>query len=337
MLHRMPKDFTKNFWRNYNAAIKSGDLGIARSVAYRAINFYLDENDNKHAGIWQRVLANVFYLQGNYDQAVIEGKLAMEAFESNPYETALTCVALAGFHATNNEFDRAFELFDKAAEIGRDFHSDGYLWTHLFGSRALAHRRTGNCDKAIIDMEGAADLLQQEGQFWRAALYINNIGYLLTIRGETDQAEDRFLRALELVEQDPHPHTRAAILDSLGYLCTLTNRFQEAETHLERSIKIFENLDDRSQLLGSLLHLSQLRRRQLFYEEASDLALRSLDLAREVKSESLIAEAREAMKAIALDQAFQPREDLEPVYVARRNPLRVVTPLRRRQFNTDSE
>ncbi len=329
MLHRMYRDFTKKFWRQYNAAIKSGDFGLARSVSYRAISFYQDAGDDRHSGIWQRVLSNVFYLQGNYDQALVEGNLAL-AGQTDPYERALTLIVLATLHVSINKFETAFELFGQAAELGKAFPDDVYLWTHVFGSRAIAHRRTGDFDKAIIDWEGAAALLRRDGQLWRAAVYVNNIGFLLTRRREFDQAESRLLDAFELLEQDPHVHTEALVSDSLGYLYTLTNRHREAEAHLRKSIKVFERLGDKTQLVGSLLHLSQLRRRQIYHDEAQELALRSLDLAREVKSDSLVADAREVLKAITLDQVCATHEAPEPLAFARRGGLRAVTPFRSR-------
>src|SRR5437870_1537244 len=148
MLQRMAKNITVNHWRQYNAAIKSGDLGIARSLAYRAISFHNDAGDLTHSGIWQRVLSNVFYLQGNYDQAVIEGRLALDA-QNDPYERALTHIALGTFEIAVGEYDGAFRFFEKAAELGQAFADDAYLWTHLFGTRAVAYRRTGNLDAAI--------------------------------------------------------------------------------------------------------------------------------------------------------------------------------------------
>ena len=233
--------------------------------------------------------------------------------QSDPYERALMYVALGNFMIASADFESAFNLFDDAVKIGDDFRKDVYLWTHLYGSRALAYRRTGDLDKAIIDWEGAAALLREQGQMWRSAGYINNIGFLLIRRGELVEAETRLGEALDLVRQDPHLHTEAIVRDSLGYLYTLMDRHNEAERQLEKSVAIFEKVSDNAQLIGSLLHLSELRQRQLYFDEAHELAIKSLDLASEIKSSQHVADARERLKQVTIDRVVRTRTE-SPVF-----------------------
>ncbi|PYP83754.1 MAG: hypothetical protein DMF61_22440 [Blastocatellia bacterium AA13] len=281
-------------------------------VAEKAVSFYKKQGDTRQAAIFERAVSSVHYQRGEYNKAARIAKRSCRNL-SDSYEKALAFILSGQSQTYAGKYKAAFNDFNEALEIAREYPGDVYLWTHLFGSRATAFERVGSYDSAIVDREGAATLLSDKGQYRRAAVFINNNGFLLIKRQCFEEAEDRLREALDLLRHEPHLHTEGVIRDSLGYLYTLTNRPNDAERFLEKSICIFERISDNSQLIGSLLHLSELRQRQLHFEEAHELALRSLDLATEIKSTSLIGEARERLKQVTLDKVVRTRTD-SPVF-----------------------
>jgi tetratricopeptide (TPR) repeat protein len=296
-----------NLWRDYKRALDAGDLKCALSVTKCGAQSCKKEGDLKHAAIWERATSNVFYLQGKYEKAA---RQAISSAKEQPdkYEKALSFVAVGQMQTFAGKYQSAFYYFREAARLGAEFSNDTYFWTHLYGIRALAYRRTGKFDKAIIDWEGSAELLRQQGQLRRAAAYLNSIGFLLLSGKHVREAEQRLLDALELIEQDPHADTEAAIYDSLGCVYTLMGNYSDAERFLRRAIKVFSTLGNKAQIAGSLLHLSDLHQKMARYDDAHETAVRALDLGLELKNEPLIAEAREQLKNLTLSQIRERRD-----------------------------
>ncbi len=289
-----------------------GDLTEALAIAAEAARFHKKAGDPRHAAIFQRAISSVYHLKGEYLRAARAAKLSCDT-QPDAYEKALSCIVRGQNNTYAGRYKAAFTDFNEALEIAREFQADVYLWTHLFGSRATAFERVGSLDSAIVDREGAARLLCDQGQYRRAAVFINNNGFLLIKQRCLDEAEDRLREALDLLRQEPHLHTEGVIRDSLGYLYALMDRHNDAERYLEKAIRIFEKVSDNAQLIGSLLHLSELRQRQFRYDQAHELALRSLDLASEIESQPHVAEARERLKQVTLDRVVRTKTD-NPVF-----------------------
>lgn len=284
-------------WREYRRAVDNADYPLGLRVARRAVEAQSLRGDCRHAGIWQRALSSVLYLQGEYDEAVREAKVAVR-MQPDQYERALSLIAVANFQVYAGKFRSAFEYFARAQKIAEVFPDDLYLWSHFYGNRALAYRRTGKLDKAIIDWEGSAEMLRRHAQFSRAALYLNNIGFLLMMGGHLREAEQRVLQALELLQQEPHEHTEAVIYDSLGYVYTLMGHHTDAERFLKKSVKMFERAGDRPQLAGTLIHLADFHAQTKHYETAKEHARRALELADEIDLDTLKSQARESYERI---------------------------------------
>lgn len=301
MRHCISSYKTSKSWREYHSAIGRGDFRTAMSTAQQAVSINRDIGDLRHAGIWQRALSNVLFLQGRHREAVKEGKRALKMHVDN-YERALSLVEVANVQTYTGKYKSAFAYFNQALLVAREYPDDVYLWTHFYGNRALAYNKTGQFDKAIIDWEGAADLMRAQGHLWRAAAYLNNIGYILMTAGHWKEAEQRVLEALELIEEDPHLHTEGVIYDSLGYVYTLMGQHIDAERFLRKSAKILEGLNDKSQLAGTFLHMSELHQAQRRYETARMEAARALALATEIDSDSLRVESRDRLKGVMMGQ-----------------------------------
>jgi tetratricopeptide (TPR) repeat protein len=290
-----------SFWRAYHESLVTGDVQQGLRLASRAVRWHTEAGDLRHAGIWQRAVANTLLLAGKYPESIKEARRAVR-LQPDTYEKALGHILLGQVLTNAGRLRAALRNFALAAEHGDRYRDDTYLWSHLYGSRALTFCASGKVDKAIVDWEGAAQLMLEAGYLFRAALFVNSIGYELAKLGALDEAEQRLLEALELVEREPHAYAEACICDSLGYAYTEMRRFKEAERFLRKSAKSFAATSDRPQLAGTLLHLSLLHHKTGCYETAREEAFRALELATEVESESLRTEARDSLKGILLGQ-----------------------------------
>ena len=326
MVHKMSSQIT-GLWRQYDKAIRLADYAGAQSVAGQGVAGALANGDARHAGIWQRALSRCLFFRGYYDESLKASRRA-ERLQPDPYERALDCISTALIMTRLGRYRAAFANFSRSALLAKAYPTDVYLWAHLFANRALTFCATGRVDKAIVDWEGAASLMKEAGLLYRAATYINSIGYELARQGCLDAAEQRLLEALELVERDPQQHAEAAICDSLGYAYAMSGKFKEAERFLRRSARIFESASDKPQLIGTLLHFSLLHQKTRCYDAAQEDAFRALDLATEINSEPLRVEARERLKGVLLCQM---QEHLREWFEAHRRLTSPVRLLKRRE------
>lgn len=307
---------TNNLWREYRSAIQAGDFSLALSVARQGVEVQAVKGDLRHAGIWQRAVSNALFLQGRCHEAISEARRSAK-LQPDSYERALSLVALGQMKNSAGLYKAALTEFARAMTIAADHQGDVYLWSHFYANRAFTFCKLGRIDRAIVDWEGAAQLMREAGYGFRAAIYLNNIGFSLAEMASYEEAEQRLLEALELLEQDPHPHTEGLICDSLGYVYTMTDDSVNAERFLRRSAKMFTKLGDNQQLVGTLLHFSEFYLHTRYFETARDETLRALELAIKVKSDHLVAQAREQLKRVMHSQL---EENLSPWFrLHRRN------------------
>lgn len=290
-----------NLWRDYGSALASGEFDGALKLAEAGVSRHVQEGDLRHAGIWQRAVSRALFYQGRYEDAAQAAKQSVRMLVDR-YERAVSLIGVGTAYTHSGRLRAAFAAFHKADETARDFKDDVYLWSHLYGNRALAYERVGKPDKAIIDWEGAAQLFREKGYLWRAAIYVNNIGDLLTKLTKLDDAEQRLLEALELVEGDPHLHTEGLICQSLGRLYALMGQQFNAERFLRKSKRVFEEVGDQDQLIRTLIHFSEFHQLRDEYSASVEYAERALERAIDIKSQALQEKARDCFKGIVLTQ-----------------------------------
>ena len=291
-----------DLWRRYHSAIMGKKYRDALATATFAVEYYTELGDLRHAGIWQRVVTNVHYLSGKYRKATDAAEQAV-MIQPDRYELALSYVILSKTQLFMGSVKAAFDSLGEAEKIGKAFEEDDYLWGHFHSQAAVAYDRSDQPNKAIVAHGSAARLFQRQGLKWRAALALNNMAFLLTEQRIYDEAERWLLEAIELVNQDPHLHTKACIYDSLGHLYILMERFDDAEWLLNGSAEIFESVEDYAQLVGTLVHLSELFNRTARFKDAVDTAVTALQYARDCRNTVLIEQADKQLTVVVHSEA----------------------------------
>lgn len=289
-------------WRLFDAAVRSGDNAEAAKVARRGAHLQRKRGDLRHAGIWQRAVANALFQQGLYDDALRECLKSVATLEDD-YEKALSLVWAGAISSFKDDFKQAADFFDRAAQLGERYNGDSYLWTHFFGTRALALKRQGLLDRAIVDYEGAIEIVQREGWLWRAAAYTNNLAFLMIDLGRVTEAERRLKHALTLILRDRHPTTEASIYDSLGTLYTLKQDYSKALRFLQKAASAFKRQHNTAELTRTLIKLSDLYAHMGEWLSARSHAQEALRVALKMKDAKLVAQATQQIGAVALSSA----------------------------------
>lgn len=287
----------RDFWRLYHQAIEDGDIGFALKIARLGIHFHETHGDLRHAGIWRRALGNTLFLRGHYPWAVAQYLRAAE-MQPDSYEKALALVAVGGCLNHADRSTEALGVFKRATVLAAKHPGDWYLWTHFLGARAFAFMRTGNRKKALQDWERAAAMFLEAKQHWRAAANMNNVGFLLTLLGKLDDAEQRLWEALTLLETDPHPATKASIYDSLGYVFVHKRDQLNAHRYFKKAAELFEEIENWSELFATLLRYSEAYEMRRNFFKARQKATYALKLARELEDEDREEEAKERLREL---------------------------------------
>ncbi|MBN1810736.1 MAG: tetratricopeptide repeat protein [Anaerolineae bacterium] len=105
-----------------------------------------------------------------------------------------------------------------------------------------------------------------------------------SVRGRCWEGIDLLRQAIERWRDDPqHKRVFGATLARQGALCIQLGYHDQAEAALEESLSIFERLEVVSEQIFCLLHLLHVMRHHGAYDQAEALALKSLDLSREIQ------------------------------------------------------
>jgi transcriptional regulator with GAF, ATPase, and Fis domain len=131
-----------------------------------------------------------------------------------------------------------------------------------------------------------------------AAVAINSVGFELTKQRRLIEAEHNLLSSVELIAKQPHSPKEASIHDSVGYLHIFRKRYREAEESLNKSAQLFQRIGDKAQLVGTLLHLSELRDHQGNTKAAKAIAQRALKLAEVTGLQRLKTDAMNQLASI---------------------------------------
>ena len=117
----------------------------------------------------------------------------------------------------------------------KDRPSSGTTW----GSRPYLERDWG---RALHDYRRSEDLCRRLGDLVGEATSINNVGEILSDRGELDEATELFEQAREIFEAADYPTGVALTLSNLGTVMLRAGRHDVAERLLDEAIDTFRSI-----------------------------------------------------------------------------------------------
>jgi tetratricopeptide (TPR) repeat protein len=143
------------------------------------------------------------------------------------------------------------------------------------------------CSRYLIHAQGCSDLIDRwELLFTEAASLLNRMGGYLRQRGEYEQAEPLYQRALALRERMLGPeHTDTATsLNDLAVLYYSQGKYEQAEPLYQRALAIDEKAygSDHPDVATDLSNLAFLYKNQGKYEQAEPLYQRALAICERV-------------------------------------------------------
>jgi tetratricopeptide (TPR) repeat protein len=263
--------------RNYQEA-----LAIERRIGFkRGVAASLNE------------MAQVYSLLGKPDAALASFNEAIQVRREigAKKEVGDTLIDLGNFYEDRGQHDQALGMYKESLQIQRDSGDETY--------QALCLNNIGNVYLTKGQYEDARTYFQQALQLreklkvpGEIAETVHNLGETDAKLGQYEQALSQFIRALDLHRSAGDKRNAAIDSYSMGTLFGRQGRYSAALNSDEEALKTFRGLNERSATLSDILSryggaLADAGRG----EEAEKTLDEALSLARELKSQPLIAQA----------------------------------------------
>lgn len=208
---------------------------------------------------------------------------------------ALLAFACVEWEAGNA--DTASGLLREGAPLAEE-HGSHRLKAGYHCAAALARRRAGDLDAALIEDAAASYHLERAGDMRQSAALENNIGFHLAEARQFDQAHEHYDRAHRLFTRSGDVVQAAKVDDSRAQALLAEGRPDEAEKYAERAAAALENADEKAAYVESLLTLGTARARR---GEGPD-AWAAFERARAVALNHISSEAGERVYEVLLDE-----------------------------------
>jgi tetratricopeptide (TPR) repeat protein len=238
-------------------------------------------------------MAQVYSLLGKPDDALASFKEAIKVRKEigAKKEVGDTLIDLGNFYEDRGQHEQALKMFGESLQIQRDAGDETYQALCL-NNIGIVYLTNGQLENALTYFQQALQLREKLKVPGEIAETVYNLGQTNAKLGQYDQALQQYLRALDLYRNGSNKRGAAIDSYSMGSLFGRQGRYGAALNSDEDALKTFRELNDRSPMMADILSgygsaLADAGRG----EEAQKILDEALSLARELKSQPLIAQA----------------------------------------------
>ena len=237
-------------------------------------------------------MAQVYSLLGKPDEALasFNETLKLEREIGAKKEVGDTLIDLANFYEYRGEHEQALKMYKESLVIQREAGDENYqgLCLNNIGSTYLSR---GQYDDALTYLQQALQLREKLKVPGDIAETVHTLAETNVKLGQYDQALREYLRALELHRSGGDKRTAAMDSYGLGTLYGYQGRYGAALNSEQEALKTFRELQERSPTMAEMLSsyggaLAEAGR----WEEAQKTLDEALNLARELKSQPVVAQ-----------------------------------------------
>jgi tetratricopeptide (TPR) repeat protein len=237
-------------------------------------------------------MAQVYSLLGRQDAALDSLNEAMQVRREigAKKEIGDTLIDLGNFYENRGQHDQALKMYKESLQIQRDSDDETYqalCLDHIGG----IHVSKGEYEDALTYFQQALQLREKLKVPGEIVETVYNMADTEAKLGQYDQALSQYLRALDLYRSVGDKRGAAIDLYSMGSLFGYQGRYGAALNSKEEALKTFRELQDRSLWMAEILSgyggaLAEAGR----WDEAQKTLDEALSLARELKSQPLVAQ-----------------------------------------------
>jgi class 3 adenylate cyclase len=142
----------------------------------------------------------------------------------------------------------------------------------------------GNIPMAMEYYGKSLTIAEEVGDRQLIANTLSNMGTNYTDMGDTARALDYVTRSLKIFEEISDTQGIAWANQNVGSVFLAMHNYPLAMDYFQRSMKIFEDIGDKKGASGTLIYLGKIYKEQNIRVKESEVCLRALQLAREIRS-----------------------------------------------------
>lgn len=207
---------------------------------------------------------------------------------------------------TAGDYHTAREHLQAALEMVLDPVDDDSIRQHSILQRKIAttYERQGDYEQALDRLLAAEAILRRSNTPFpvEQASILNDIGWVYSRRGSTDQAESFLIQALKLAEPTGQYDVIASILNRLGGICFQRDALEQAAVYLARSLELREKIGDVVNVARSFNNLGLLRWKQGDLTGALEYFHRSFRLQANLEDVEGLIELKNNMGLVEVDR-----------------------------------
>jgi tetratricopeptide (TPR) repeat protein/predicted Ser/Thr protein kinase len=262
-------------------------------------------NEEEALAIWRRIgqkrglalslneMAMVQALLGKPRDALANFQQALEVRREIGDKRGLgdTLIDLGNFYNDRGDHDQALKMYKEALQLQRDLGNES-LQAICLNNIGTVYSETGQYEDSLTYYQQALELREKSKEPRDIVEAVHNLGETSAQMGQYDQAISYYLKALDLRRSMDDPRGAAIESYSLGTLFDYQGRFGAAINSKQEALKNFRDIKDRTSWMAKMLDgVGEALILAGRGEEAKDYLDQGLSLARELKTDGVIAEA----------------------------------------------
>jgi tetratricopeptide (TPR) repeat protein len=202
-----------------------------------------------------------------------------------------TLIDLGNFYNDGGDHDQALKMYKEALQLQRDLGNES-LQAICLNNIGTAYSEKGQYEDSLTYYQQALQLREKSKVPRDIVEAVHNLGETTAQMGQYDQAISYYLRALDLRRSMDDPRGAAIESYSLGTLFDYQGRFGAAINSKQEALKNFRDIKDRTTWMAKMLDgAAEALTLAGRGDEAKSYLDEGLSLARELKTDGVIAEA----------------------------------------------
>jgi eukaryotic-like serine/threonine-protein kinase len=299
--------------RAYSLAIQMDNQEQeAASLHYMAVAYWIlnkpEEslrNEEQALAIWRRIGQKRGLALSLNETAIVQASLGKPKDALTDFQEALqirreigdkrglgdTLIDFGNFYNDGGDHDQALKMYKEALQVQRDLGNES-LQAICLNNIGTAYSEKGQYEDSLTYYQQALQLREKSQVPRDIVEAVHNLGETSAQMGQYDQAISYYLRALDLRRSMDDPRGAAIESYSLGTLFDYQGRFGAAINSKQEALKNFRDIKDRTTWMAKMLDgAAEALTLAGRGDEAKSYLDEALSLARELKTDGVIAEA----------------------------------------------
>lgn len=244
---------------------------------------------NRAISTWQEDIEQAF-------SAFLDG-LAWFEEEGEKKGIADTCAALGVIYWGFGDFDRGFELGNRALKLYHELGEiDGEGWAQ--NSIGAFHYDLKDYKQSLAHFRKGLALFKKAGNLIGQGRALNGIGNANHYMGDYDKSLEYHQKSIKLAQKTGHGITESRALNDIGLLYQTLGKYEEALEYHQQSLAIRREMNYPPGITTTLMDLGEIYLRQGSLDTSLEVVNEALALSEKIKGKPKIVRALQLLSQI---------------------------------------